>query len=446
MMKSVRHTARVITRLGAIAVGAATVLLGIQAHGQSQPIARRDVREATFAAPSRPAVSAASRGLSHLLAGDRAVNRGDLAAADGAYREAWQDPFARRQAAASLHNLHKLPEFQLTADEDSVGNTWRQLGPNFARTETAHFVILSDCPPEWVRIRAELLERTRDQVFRVAAQLNVPVYPHPNKLLCVLINDHGQYRAFARAHDGLEARWIAGYYATLSNRVVFYNDETSPAYQRQRSRLSTYEQQLRDARDRAKAAEQEAQTDLAMRLHGTADELDERIRRERERLDQRATAYSLTKTIHEAVHLLSFNIGLQLPDRDYPFWLSEGMATAFETDTPGEIFGPDIPASQRRESRFHELRENGRMLSLQRLAGLGEVPGSDADLADAMYSQSHVLFTHLYRTSPDALGRFLRTLADEEPGRVSAERHVQLFRDHFGDPAAVARRILRESR
>jgi hypothetical protein len=426
--------------------GAATVLLGLQAHGQSQHFAQRDVRDSEYSTPARPAVSAASRGLSQLLAGDRAVNQSDLSRADKAYREAWQDPFARHQAAQSLHRLHSLPGFVLSADEESIASTRRQLGPGFARTETDHFVILSDCPPGWVRIRAELLERTRTQVFRIAEQLEVPVYPHQHKLLCVLINDHGQYQAFARAHDGLEARWIAGYYATLSNRVVFYNDETSPAYQRQRSRLTGYEQQLRDARDKAEAAEREKQTDLALRLHGTADELDQRIRRERERLDQRATAYSLTKTIHEAVHLLSFNIGLQLPDRDYPFWLSEGLATAFENDNPGESFGPDRPANPRRDARFHELRENGRMLSLHRLAGLGEVPGSDADTADAMYSQSHVLFTHLFQSSPEALGRFLRVLADEPPGRVSSERHIHLFREHFGDPAAVARRMVRDSR
>lgn len=426
--------------------GAATLLLGFQAHGQNQAFARRDHGDAQYTAPSRSSTPSTPRGLSNLLAGDRASNHGDYRTADSLYREAWKDTFTRRQAAQALHRLHDRAGSLLRADEDSVNRTWRALGPHFVRTETEHFVILSDCDPDWVRVRADLLERTREQVFRVAADLDLPVFPHEHKLLCVLINDHGEYRAFARAHDGLEARWIAGYYATLSNRVVFYNDETSPAYQRVRNRLTNYEQQLRDARDRANQAEREQQTDLAMRLHGTAADLDERIRRERERLDQRATAYSLTKTAHEAVHLLSFNIGLQLADRDYPFWFSEGLATSFETDNPGERFGPDVISSPKRDDRFHELRADGRMLSLHRLAGLGEVPNSDAELADAMYSQSHVLFTHLYRTAPDALGRYIRTLADEPPGRLPPERHVQLFREHFGEPSAVARRMVRESR
>jgi hypothetical protein len=427
------------------AVGAAALLLALQAHGQSQQLARRDSRHAEYSAATRPSVAATSRGLSHLIAGDSALHQGELNRADAMYREAWDDPFTRRQAAQALHRLHASPEFVLPVDEAAVDRTRRQLGPGFTRIETPHFIIISDCSPEWVQIRADLLERTREQVFRIAEHLNVPVYPHQHKLLCVLINDHGHYRAFARAHDGLEARWIAGYYATLSNRVVFYNDETSPAYQRVRTRLSTYEQQLRDARDRAQEAERERQADLAMRLHGSADEIHERILRERERLDQRATGYSLTKTIHEAVHLLSFNIGLQLPDRDYPFLFSEGLATSFETDTPGMTFGPDTAGPQKRTDRFHELRHDGRMLSLHRLTGLGEVPGSDADLADAMYSQSHVLFTHLFRSSPDAMGRYIRTLADQPPGRISPERHVELFRMHFGEPVTVARRIVQES-
>jgi hypothetical protein len=427
-----------------VAIGAASILLGLQANGQSQPFPRNARQD--FSQQPRPSTAAASRGLSSLLGGDRAMNQGDLRAADRLYREAWEDPFTRRQAAQALHRLHALTDFVLPVDEESVARTRRQLGPGFTRTETEHFVILSDCDPDWVQIRADLLERTREQVFRIAQHLGVPAYPHESKLQCVLINDHGHYRAFARVHDGLEARWIAGYYATLSNRVVFYNDETSPAYQRVRTRLSNYEQQLRDARDRANEAEREHLSDLALRLHGSADELDERIRRERQRLDQRANAYSVTKTIHEAVHLLSFNIGMQLPDRDYPFWFSEGLATSFETDNPGSTFGPDLVGSTKRTDRFHELREDRRMLSLHRLAGLGDVPGSDAELADAMYSQSHVLFTHFFRTNPEALGRFILTLADEPPGRMSAERHVELFRMHFGDPTTVARRIARDNR
>src|SRR5204863_3951950 len=128
------------------------------------------------------------------------------------------------------------------------------------------------------------------------------------------------------------------YYATLSNRIVFYNDATSPIYETARDRLQNYEKQARDTRTQAEEATRNLQQDLAARLHASADDLDRQIRRERSRLGERAAAHSTAKTIHEAVHLLAFNCGVQLPDRDYPFWLSEGLATSFETERPQDAF------------------------------------------------------------------------------------------------------------
>lgn len=442
MMSRPLQTASRIARIGLLATGCAGLLLGLGAVGHDGGMSRHRATGLqaglnTFAGSEE--ATGASR---LLLEGDRALAEGWFPEADALYREAWVFPALRQQAADALHRLHAMPGFELTADEEQVSQTLCELGPGFSRMETNHFVILSDCPPQWVRTRAELLERTREQVFRVAAHLDVAVHPHRHKLVCVLINDHARYREFAQAHDGLETRWIAGYYATPTNRVVFYNDETSPAYERIRSRLDRYESQRIDARERAQAAERELQHTLAERLHGTADELDERIRRERQRLDQRATAFSLTKTIHEAVHLVSFNIGLQRPDRDYPFWFSEGLATSFETDSPVGVFGPDTRGSARRHARFHELRRSGRLTSLSRLATLGEPVASDSVQADAMYTQSHALFVHLFQAAPEELGRFIQALADEPPGRITPERHLELFRSHFGEPGVVARRMM----
>jgi len=390
----------------------------------------------------------AARGGEALMeAGAQAAARGDLAGADDAYRQAWRDATTRVRAAAALQDLHRTPGFRLPTDEGAVERTARLLGPGFRRSETAHFVVLSDCPEDWTQGRARVLERTRDQFFRVAARMSAPVYPHRAKLLCVLFAQRDDYAAFARAQDGMDAGWIAGYYATLSNRIVFYNDSTSPGFAAAGQKLADADAQVRLLRDRALDAERDGRSSGAAQLRGRAEDLERQVRRERARLGRAASDSSTSKATHEATHLLAFNTGLQLPDREYPFWVSEGLATSFETDRADAAFGPDRGGGRGdRRQRFEELRDDGKLIPLADLVGRCEAPREDAERADAMYAESFVLFSWLFARDPGAVGAFLSELGQGQPARLSPERAVALFAAHFGDPAQVEQRLTRRGR
>jgi hypothetical protein len=425
---------------------AGALLIQSSVRGQSLQAERAPTRtlEIAVASPGVPGHRGGTvrRGFESLAAAREAEARAEYASADDLFREAWTDPASRAEAAAELRALHRVAAVQ-RVDEPAISRARRLLGEEFARFETEHFVVLSDSDAQWTTARGELLERTREQYFRVAEEMGLPVYPHRSKLLCILFNDHQAYQAFARRHDGLEARWVAGYYATMTNRVVFYNDATSPAYSAVRERIDGYEQQLRQTRTRAEEASRRRQPDQAKRLLASADDLERRIQRERSRIGRRAAAFSTAKTVHEAVHLLSFNTGMQLVDRDYPFWLSEGLATCFETEDASGPFGPDRASGlgSRRE-RFEELERTGRLRPLGELIALTEVPGLDGDAAEAMYSQSHAMFSYLYATDPRAVGRYIAAMLDEPGGRIGPERQRELFEAHFGSPAAIERRLV----
>jgi hypothetical protein len=378
-------------------------------------------------------------------AGARA--RGDLAGADAAYRLAWRDPALRAEAASALQDLHRTPGFKLPVDETQVVTSAKLLGTGFRRSETPHFVVLSDCPPDWTQGRAQVLERTRDQFFRVAARMGAPVYPHKSKLLCILFARRDDYTAFARAHDGMEAGWIAGYYATLSNRIVFYNDSTSPAIAAADEKLDEAEGQVRTMRDKAGQAERDGKAAAAGQYRDRAEDLEHQVRQERGRLKRLAADSSTAKATHEATHLLAFNTGLQLADHEYPFWVSEGLATNFETDHPDSAFGPDRGNIRPdRRLRFDELRESGKLLPLADLVARVEAPSGDAETADAMYSEAAVLFSTLYARDPRAIGAFLDDLATEPATHLSAERALRAFLARFGDPEPIERRMLRKPR
>jgi hypothetical protein len=171
-----------------------------------------------------------------------------------------------------------MPGFRLSVDTAALEATQVLLGEGFRRADTSHFVVLSDCDTAWTNTRAQVLERTRDQYFRVAKRMGVLVVPHERKLLCVFFKDHEMYRAFARTHDRVEAAWVAGYYSTAANRIVFFNEASAPGYEDAGAQLDTYRARVRSLREQADAARANGQAVLAERFGTQADDLEERIR------------------------------------------------------------------------------------------------------------------------------------------------------------------------
>ena len=46
--------------------------------------------------------------------------------------------------------------------------------------------------------------------------------------------------------------------------------------------------------------------------------------------------------MHEAAHQISFNMGIQIRNVDYPFWFSEGLACGFEVEDAAGHRGPAL--------------------------------------------------------------------------------------------------------
>jgi hypothetical protein len=394
--------------------------------------------------PLGPALVAASiedpRGV--LEAGIAAERRGDYARADALYRAAWQDASTRELAARLLRDMHDKGRYELPVDEESVESTRAALGEGFFRMETEHFVVLSNADQRWTSGRAALLERAHHQFQRVFDRLELPLHPPREKLLCVFVRDHATYAAFARENDGVEAPWIAGYYAGRANRVVLYDDRTGPSFNAAAKRLDALDEEADEAEQRAAIERRRGLRDLADRLEAHAEAIRIRVAIERDRLGEQALLSSEAKTIHEAVHLLAFNCGVQSRAIAYPFWVTEGLATGFETDNPNAAFGPDH-ATEKREAEFDLHAREGLLHPLEDLVRIGQTPPAAAEAADVLYSQSYALFAYLYRYERRSLAAFLRALLNEPPGGGDrGERHAELFEEHFGRADRLERRML----
>src|SRR5262249_52989303 len=139
-----------------------------------------------------------------------------------------------------------------------------------------------------------------------------------------------------------------------------------------------------------------------------------------------------------------FNCGVQSRARQYPFWLTEGLAMSFETDAPDNAFGPDH-GSETRQAEFEGMLEKHRLFDLETLVQLNIPPDREADTADVMYSQSYSLFEYVFRYERRALGAYLSDVWAEPAGSISPRRHFEMFTARFGDPAGVERRWLKRA-
>lgn len=365
---------------------------------------------------------------------------GESERAHGVLRRALQQDPTNNDVAERLRSLCDRARIEPGVDEESLDELIEALGTDFRRTETARFVILSDASVDWTRQRERLLERTYHEVMKFALRLGLPAVPPEEKLVVVLFGDHSAYRAFARAHDGVDAGWVAGYYASIPNHAVFYDDRTSPAFRDAHAQLDEVEQKARATR-----------RTVGGRTHPTpeqanarADALEDHARTQRERLDRQAREASLAKTTHEAAHLIAFNTNIQLRSRHYPFWITEGLAIAFETPEPAMPFGPNV-IDEGHLGRFQELVSADSLLPLDEFVAHTDAHGHDAEDIRAEYTQAWALFVDAARYRKDELRDLLEAIARCEPGRMSPEQHRALFVEHFGDPERHERAWLRRS-
>lgn len=318
------------------------------------------------------------------------------------------------------------------------------LGSRAGVTRAEPFLIVSDADTAWTQNRAALLQRAAHQFKRFADRLGYRVEPSDEPLVVVLINDHERYARFAQRHDAVEAGWVAGYYASLSNRVVFYNDATGPSAAQAGAKLREYDELVARAKEMASDARRERRGDDAATLEKRASEMAARLKHEKQRVTSATRINGQAKAVHEAVHLLAFNWGLQARDREYPFWLTEGLATNFETEKPGNAFGPEHEFDPRRRD-FDRVREGGRLIPLEVFVQMMTVPGDDEETADVMYAQSWSLFRYLFRYEREALCEYFRDIKRQPPGRMGPKRHLEIFRARFGDVESLERAWLKRA-
>lgn len=324
-----------------------------------------------------------------------------------------------------------------------------RLNGSFKRYTTEHFVVFSDADVSWTRKQMTRLERAHHQFFRFAESMDLNPISLDRRLVCILFGNHDDFARFGRTHDDVHHGWIAGYYASGPNYVVFYNTEDSPSLDQARQVIAREQERLEELVRELRSARADRNSELAAHLESERKRFETHIAEQQQRIVLAADESVTAKTLHEAVHQIAFNAGIQSRYREYPFWLSEGLATCFETDRPNGAFGPAYEYDRRREV-FSEILHDGRLIPLKQFVIQTDVPHGSNAMAEVMYHQSYAFMTWMARFRAEELRTYLILMAaaPSDPagppsGSLSHHQHLALFKQCFGDPGKVERDWLR---
>ena len=280
-----------------------------------------------------------------------------------------------------------------------------ELPPGFDLLVTKHYCICFDTSRAYAQWCAALFERLHDAFANFWRQAGIEMSPPPRPLLVVIFADRQRYEAFAARDLGAAADRVVGYYNLMTNRVTTFDLTGSAGLPRP-------------------AGQAAARAGLEI-------------------LGSPEASGMVATLVHEATHQMAFNGGLHQRLAPVPLWLSEGVATYFET--------PDL-ASDRgwkgignvntpRLERFLANHEAG---TLEQIV-LGDEPFRRPDEALDAYSRAWALTFFLTQTRKAAFVGYLRTISRKEPlADDSEEERLRDFKTAFGaSPADLEEPLLR---
>jgi hypothetical protein len=172
-----------------------------------------------------------------------------------------------------------------------------ELPEGFDLLVTRHYVICFDTSRAYAQWCGALFEKLHDAFINYWRKAGVEVEAPRRPLVIVIFSDRERYEAHAARDLGAAADRVVGYYNLLTNRVTTFD-------------LTGSDQLAR------RPAPSAARTGLEI-------------------LASPEAAGLVSTLVHEASHQMAFNCRMHRRLAPVPVWISEGVATFFETPDPG---------------------------------------------------------------------------------------------------------------
>jgi hypothetical protein len=269
----------------------------------------------------------------------------------------------------------------------------REFGPGFVSYSTERYTLCTNASEPYAHWCLGLFERlaTAFRAYWTTRGFKTvdPTFP----LVAVIFQRQTQFAEFATIDAGADAAGVPGYFSIPTNRIV-----------------------LHDLTAAAKGQPVRTSAEIEQRLE--------------------SALYNVATMVHEATHQIAFNCGLHTRMADNPLWLTEGMATYFETPdirskTGWKTAGQINRARLRRFKEFLNARRAGD--SLETLIR-NDARLTDPETAEDAYSESWALTYFLIRKQVANYVKYLTHISAKEPlDFPTPDQRVAEFQEIFGD-------------
>jgi len=316
----------------------------------------------------------------------------------------------------------------------------KEFGSGSEVATTRHYVV---CAPRGrAKNYCDVFEKTWRRFHMYFAirgfKMNDPEFP----MIAIVLKDRKSFLEYAKKENAKVDSSILGYYWSIHNRVIMFEDQKS----------------------QAAIVDQNSATEERLLAFAVRDETLPGFTGSRLRLEDDAWAWAFSSQdaghlldgqqsidgvatraginsdlretmIHEATHQLGYNLGLHNRTGRNPKWVVEGLATVFET--PGmEKYAMDRDVKKRMNPGWHygfkKFIKEGRPEGFLERFIRDDKPFS-TQMGNA-YAQAWALSFWLIETRPREYAKFLQKMASPEVTRqLTPESRVKLFAESFGD-------------
>jgi hypothetical protein len=273
-----------------------------------------------------------------------------------------------------------------------------ELPAGFKTTSTKHYLIAYDTTEAYAKWNAALYERLLRGFYtfwkRLGIELQEPEFP----LVTIVFSSRQGYLKYAEKDQVKNAASMIGYYNMLTNRVATYD-------------LTGIEEIIPDGK-------RVETSDLVNAI-----------------LSRPAAERAVATIVHEAVHQLAYNCGLQRRLADNPIAISEGLAMFFEAP---DLKNPSGWGGIGKVSG-HNLAIFRQAVAARAAKPIGDLIQDDSLFHDPAtvsiaYGESWALTYYLIKTKSKQLTAYLKELAQRPPLEATdPKRRLSDFQRFFGD-------------
>lgn len=334
-------------------------------------------------------------------------------------------------------------------------------GSGFRIQRTPHFLIAHNVANSEVKPFVARVEQVYLSIYRFCASHKITATEPQRKLEIIFFDTFPEYERYAR-RVRFAAAGTYGFYYDTDNRAAFYNVANDGELARLRRELREAQQtvsRMEKQITRAPAAATQitveysdgtSRTLTRDQAHKEFGKTCERLKKLSVRTDNYAETINRTVVQHETAHQVFFNAGVLVRGGQNPVWLSEGLATLFETPPTGAGSGIGVINQLRLrdfratvgidESRRGAMPDSvltamrkGSLATLDELLTRPDLFGARGEQGAVYYAEAWALIHYLNRTKSKEFTEYLRLIAARPPDHpIAPSAEIADFEKVFG--------------